>query len=154
MDSGKKRGKERIITFLDEKLKAEETSTLIYAMNQLQKKGDETAENTKKKIEGYPSRVYEKDYRLGTIAVRTTCDKSAQEVYGLLKSRMDIEKAFDVFKNILESDKNYMRDDKQLDGFLFVSSRGSLFASYYRNDYITDGTGYPIILASIPIMYA
>jgi len=39
MDSGKKRGKERIITFLDEKLKAEETSTLIYAINQLQKKG-------------------------------------------------------------------------------------------------------------------
>jgi len=123
-----KREKERVITFLDEKLKAEETSTLIYAINQLQNK-DETAENTKK-IEGYQSRVYEKDYMLGTIAVRTTCDKSAQEVYGLLKSRMDIEKAFDVFKNILESDKNYMRDDKQLEGFLFVSFIALQF--YYR----------------------
>ncbi|KAF5427715.1 hypothetical protein C5S39_13010, partial [Candidatus Methanophagaceae archaeon] len=41
----RKRGKEQIITFLDEKLKAEATSTLIYAINQLQKK-DETAENT------------------------------------------------------------------------------------------------------------
>ena len=43
----RKRGNEQIITFLDEKLKAEETFTLIYAINQLQKK-DETAENTKK----------------------------------------------------------------------------------------------------------
>ena len=124
----RKRGNEQIITFLDEKLKAEETFTLIYAINQLQKK-DETAENTKK-IEDYQSRVYEKDYMLGTIAVRTTCDKSAQEVYGLLKSRMDIEKAFDIFKNILESDKNYMRDDKQLEGFLFVSFIALQF--YYR----------------------
>jgi transposase len=123
-----KSGKEQVITFLDEKLKAEETSTLIYAINQLQNK-DETAENTKR-IEGYQSRVYEKDYILGTIAVRTTCDKSAQEVYGLLKSRMDIEKAFNVFKNILEADKNYMRGDKQLEGFLFVSFIALQF--YYR----------------------
>jgi transposase len=123
-----KRGKEQIITFLDEKLKAEETSTLIYTINQLQKK-DETADNAKK-IQDYQSRVYEKDHRLGTIAVRTTCDKSAQEVYGLLKSRMDIEKAFDIFENILESDKNYMRDDKQLEGFLFVSFIALQF--YYR----------------------
>nr|QNO51527.1 hypothetical protein CBNPKNJC_00042 [Methanosarcinales archaeon ANME-1 ERB6] len=43
---------------------------------------------------------------------------------------MDIEKAFDVFKNILESDKNYMRDDKQLGGFLFVSFIALQF--YYR----------------------
>jgi transposase len=104
-----KEGNEQIITFLDEKLKAEENT---------------------KKIEGYQSRVYEKDYMLGTIAVRTTCGKSAQEVYGLLKSRMDIEKAFDVFKNILESDRNYMRDDKQLEGFLFVSFIALQF--YYR----------------------
>ena len=46
------------------------------------------------------------------------------------KSRIDIEKAFAVFKNILESDKNYMRDDKQLESFLFVSFIAIQF--YYR----------------------
>ena len=117
-----------MITFLDEKLKAEETSTLISAISQLKTK-DETAENTKR-IEDFRSRIYEKDYMLGTIAVRTTCDKSAQDVYGLLKSRMDIEKAFDVFKNILEADKNHMREDRQLEGFLFVSFIALQF--YYR----------------------
>nr|QNO51529.1 hypothetical protein CBNPKNJC_00044 [Methanosarcinales archaeon ANME-1 ERB6] len=42
-----KRGKEQIITLLDEKLKAEETSTLIYAINQLQKKGRNSREHEK-----------------------------------------------------------------------------------------------------------
>jgi hypothetical protein len=122
------REKEKVITFLDEKLKAEETTTLISAINQLQT-GDKTDENTKR-IKDFKSRIYEKDYTLGTITVRTTCDKSAQEIYELLKSRMDIEKAFDVFKNILEADKNYMREDKQLEGFLFISFIALQF--YYR----------------------
>ena len=43
---------------------------------------------------------------------------------------MDIEKAFDIFKNILEPDKKYMRDDQQLEGFLFVSFIALQF--YYR----------------------
>ena len=34
----RKKGKEQVITFLDEKLKAEETSVLIYAINQRQKR--------------------------------------------------------------------------------------------------------------------
>ncbi|ODS39696.1 hypothetical protein BEH94_06825 [Candidatus Altiarchaeales archaeon WOR_SM1_SCG] len=124
----KTNGDEQIITFLDEKLKAEETTTLVSVVNHLKtkKKTDEIA----KKINNFEMKLYEEDYKLGAITVRTNCDKSAEEVYGLLKSRMDIEKVFDIFKNILESDRNYMRDDKQLDGFLFVSFIALLM--YYR----------------------
>ena len=124
----KTNGDEQIITFLDEKLKAEETTTLVSVVNNLKtkKKTDEIA----KKINNFELKLYEEDYKLGTIAIRTSCDKSAEEVYGLLKSRVDIEKVFDIFKNILESDRNYMRDDEQLEGFLFVSFIALLM--YYR----------------------
>jgi len=124
----KTNGEEKIITFLDEKLKAEETTTLVSVVNNLktQKKTDAVV----KKISDFELKLYDEDYKLGTIAVRTTCGKSAEDVYGLLKSRVDIEKVFDIFKNILESDRNYMRDDEQLEGFLFVSFVALLM--YYR----------------------
>ena len=126
--SKKTNGDEKIITFLDEKLKAEETTTLVLSINNLKTK--EQTDSNAKKINDFELKLYEEDYKLGTITVRTRCNKSAEEVYGLLKSRIDIEKAFDIFKNILESDRNYMRDDKQLEGFLFVSFIALLM--YYR----------------------
>jgi hypothetical protein len=140
-----------IIPFLDAKLKAEETSTLIYTLNQLQKK-DETADNTKK-IQDYQSRVYEKDYRLGTIAVRTICNKSAQEVYGLLKSRMDIEKAFDIFKNILESDKNYMRDQKNQEKLYKNWNMYYLKNLLLKKVKVTDNNYLKVILVGVIISF-
>jgi len=32
-----------------------------------------------------------------------------------MKSRVDVEQIFDVFKNILNADRSYMRDDKQIE---------------------------------------
>jgi len=38
-----------------------------------------------------------------------------------MKSRVDVEQVFDVFKNILNADRSYMRDDKQIEGWFFVN---------------------------------
>jgi len=107
---------ERLITYLDERLKAEETTTLVDRLERLKEKDDVEDE-----IKDLKSRLYENDFVLGTITVRTNCDKDAQKSYELLKSRIDIEKSFDIFKNILEADKAFMRDDNQIEGFLFMS---------------------------------
>jgi len=124
----KREGEERIIIFLDEKLKAEESATLVSCIERLReaKESGETLE----KIDDFESRLYEEDYKQGTIAVRTTCNKPAKKIYELLKSRIAVEKSFDIFKNILNSDRSYMRDDSQVQGFLFVSFIGLLM--YYK----------------------
>jgi len=133
--SSEKEG-EKIIIFLDEKLKAEETRCLLLARERLKKslekeKDPVAKEDLEKSIKEYESKIYGEDYALGTITVRTNCNKTAEEVYGLLKSRAGIEKAFDIFKNTLRADKSYMRDEQQLEGFLFMSFIALLL--YYLN---------------------
>jgi len=61
-------------------------------------------------------RFYEKQYRLGSISVITNTDLNAKEVYELLKGRVEIEQSFDTLKNLLHSDRVYLRDDLMLQG--------------------------------------
>lgn len=42
-------------------------------------------------------------------------------VYNLYKDREQIEYAFNVFKNLLESDKNYLRENAQFEGYTFFN---------------------------------
>jgi transposase len=60
----------------------------------------------------------------------TSCKFKPNKIYELLKGRIDIEQAFDAFKNILHNDRTYMRDDAHLEGWMFISFVSLLF--YYR----------------------
>ena len=59
--------------------------------------------------------------RMGTISVVTNLKVSGEIVYGMLKSRTDIEQSYDTFKNTIHADRTYMRDDLHLQGWMFVN---------------------------------
>ena len=46
---------------------------------------------------------------------------SSELIFSFLESRIEIECAFDTFKNSLEGDKTYMRDENSIRGHLFIS---------------------------------
>lgn len=114
---------EKVITYLDDCLKAEEESDMAMRIKHLKSKAKEKklSDNEKEQLKKYKTRLYDKPHRNGTLSVRTNLKKSAEEIYQIMKSRVNIEQAFDTFKNILEADKSYMRDDKQLEGWLFAN---------------------------------
>jgi transposase len=59
--------------------------------------------------------------RMGTISVVTNLKVSGEIVYDMLKSRMEVEQAYDTFKNTIHADRSYMRDDQQMQGWIFVN---------------------------------
>ena len=59
--------------------------------------------------------------RMGTLSVVTNLKASGEIVYQMLKSRADIERSYDTFKNTIHADRTYMRDDYQLQGWMFVN---------------------------------
>lgn len=68
--------------------------------------------------------------KAGKIAILTNTREKPQAVFDLYKSRNDVEEAFDVFKNHMQVDTPYLRDDDALRGYVFI-----LFISliaYYR----------------------
>jgi transposase len=105
----------RVILFLDEGLKAEETKDFMSHV-------------TSKKLEA--ERYFEQQFCMGTIAVITNCSFGAQRVFELLKERLEVEQVFDTFKNTLHADRSFMRDDLGLQGWMFVNFVALLF--YYR----------------------
>ena len=91
----KKDGK-RIILFFDERLKTEEENSFLSRI-----KNKQTTMNE----------FYEKEHSFGTIAVIVSSKKiSSEKAYQYLKARVNIENAFDAFKNVLEADKTYMQN--------------------------------------------
>ena len=56
-----------------------------------------------------------------TISVITNLKVSGEIVYDMLKSRADKEQSYDKFKNTIHADRTYMRDDYQLQGWMFVN---------------------------------
>jgi hypothetical protein len=56
-----------------------------------------------------------------TISVITNKKVSGEIVYGMLKSRTDIEQSYDTFKNTFHADRTYMGDDHQLQGWMFIN---------------------------------
>lgn len=67
---------------------------------------------------------------MGTIAVISDLEESGERIYNLLKSRVEIEVMFDAFKNVLNADRTYMRDDYQMEGWAFINFIALVF--YYR----------------------
>jgi len=107
----------KIVVFLDERLKTEEEKDYIARM--------EDNKDSKKTIEDF----YKIQYRQGTIAVITDLDDDAEKIYTVLKSRSEIETMFDAFKNVLQADRAYMRDDYQMEGWMFINFLALVF--YY-----------------------
>lgn len=112
---GNLKGK-NITVFLDERLRAEEEKDYL---SRIEKNDTAMLDN-----------FFEIQHRMGTIAVITDLDKSGERIYNLLKSRVEIEIMFDAFKNVLNADKTYMRDDYQIEGWMFINFIALVF--YYR----------------------
>ena len=56
-----------------------------------------------------------------SISVITNLKVSGEIIYGMLKSRADIEQSYDTFKNTIHANRTYMRDDHQLQGWMFIN---------------------------------
>ena len=105
----------RVILYLDSRLRTEEEKDFLVHVN-----------DKKSPLKKF----YSRQHTMGTIAIITSCKLKPDQVYELLKSRIEIEQAFDAFKNILHSDRTYMRDDAHLEGWMFISFVSLMF--YYR----------------------
>ncbi|MEW6617701.1 MAG: transposase [Patescibacteria group bacterium] len=105
----------KIVTFLDERLKVEEERDFLVRVNDGMLKIEEFHENESK---------------FGTISIVTKTDLSPQRIFELLKSRVEIEVTFDTFKNVLNADRSYMRDDSAMEGWMFVNFVALLL--YYK----------------------
>ena len=111
----RREGRRRVVLYLDEELKAEEEKDLVGHI-----------EEGRFSLEKY----YGIQHRLGTIAVITNTDFSAQKVYEMLKGRVKIEQCFDTFKDLLYGDRLYLRDDAQIEGWMLVNFLALVM--YYR----------------------
>ena len=108
-------GGRKVILFLDERLKAEEEKDYISRMDER---------------EGDIKDFFKTQHKQGTISVITNFDSDGEKVYNLLKTRSEIETMIDAFKNILEADRTYMRDDFQMEGWMLINFISLLF--YYK----------------------
>lgn len=70
-------------------------------------------------------------HTFGTFAVLTNlADRTPLEIYQMYKSRMEVETAFDAFKNTLQADRTYMQNDHSLEGWMFINYLSLL--AYWR----------------------
>lgn len=111
---------EKVITYIDHSLKTQEETDYIKRIKQLERE-EELDEEQKKAKECYRKRLYEQSHRNGTLSVRTNLAEPPEKVYQIMKSRVHVEQAFDTFKNTLNADRTHMRDDKQVEGWLFIN---------------------------------
>ncbi|MEM3431606.1 MAG: hypothetical protein QXT72_02105 [Candidatus Micrarchaeia archaeon] len=58
---------------------------------------------------------------MSTIAVVTDLNVSGEILYNMLKSRVNIEQAYETFKNTLDANRSYMRNDYAMQGRMFVN---------------------------------
>lgn len=91
--------------------------------------------NTEKKEADRDALYTEETYRekyttFGTLAVITNSDKGPKDVYTDYKSRCNVELMIDTFKNLLEVDHSYMRDEHALEGWM--SSNYIALHWYYK----------------------
>jgi transposase len=115
----RRRGKKKkkiVVVYFDPSLKTEEERDFLSHVSE-----------GKAKMEEY----YERQRILGTISVLTDVEEAEpEEIFQLLKSRIDVEQLFDTLKNTLHADRTYMRDDHHLQGWMFVNFVAMLI--YYR----------------------
>ena len=86
------------------------------------KKDEETTflkavENGTKTIEMYNQ---EKN-KFGKLFIISNVDEKPEVIYNLYKDREQIEYAFNVFKNLLEADKDHLQSTQKLEGYIFLN---------------------------------
>lgn len=59
--------------------------------------------------------------KFGKILIVSNIDDKPEEIFQLYKQRDEVEKSFDVFKNLLEADRLYLRNNESVFGHIFVS---------------------------------
>lgn len=108
-----------LYTFLDDHLRLEEERAFLNRI--------ETQKEEKLTIVDFHGRIH----MLGTFSIITNLEeKQPQEIYKLYKARMEVETAFDAFKNTLEADRSYMHNDQSFEGWMFINYLALL--AYWR----------------------
>lgn len=101
--------KKLITIFLDESLKNREERDYL------------------NRIETHPEdytfkKFQEKNLQFGTLAMMTNLQaKEPEEIYSIYKTRISVEVMANVFKNLLDADRSYMRNEQSLEGWMFIN---------------------------------
>lgn len=74
-------------------------------------------------------KYFDSKRHFGKMYLISNMDIESQELYYFYKERNQIEYAFNIFMNLLEADKSYLRDDKKFEGYTFINFL-SLFIYY------------------------
>jgi len=108
-----------LYVFLDERLYQEEQRDYLLRLEKQQ--------------QGYSLEAFhERQHRFGTLALMTCLPKktSAKQAFEHFKTRNEVEQMIDVFKNIIDADRSYMRDRYHLEGWMFINHIALML--YYR----------------------
>jgi transposase len=99
------------------------TEAIVYVDNDLKNEEEKDyIARIESGLEGYAKENFiQRQYKFGTIVLKTNLQKSPQEVYSLYKERCEIEQSFDFLKNQLEQDKSYMQNEKSLEAWAFIN---------------------------------
>ena len=112
-------GGKTLYTFLDDHLRVEEERSFLNRM--------ETQKEEKLTIVDFHERIH----MLGTFSIITNLkEKPPEDIYKMYKARMEVETAFDAFKNTLEADRSYMHSDESFEGWMFINYLALL--AYWR----------------------
>ena len=97
--------------------------TMVYLDNDLRNEEEKDyILRIEKGLEGYTKENFlERQFKFGTIVLRTNLQKTPEEIYCIYKERREIEQSFDFLKNLLEQDKSYMQNEKSLETWAFIN---------------------------------
>ena len=114
---------ERIITYVDPQLKAYEESDLLLRIKSLEElsKKKKLLNDENEDLKNYKKKLFEENICTGTLTIRTNLNESEERIFQIMKSRIDIEQSFDALKNCVDTERSFMRDDKQIEGWLFIN---------------------------------
>ena len=104
--AGKARDKYYLYLFEDVTLRAEEEVTLYRMLDE----GRISREELSRRLE-----------RAGKILLVSDMDAKPEEIFLMYKQRCSVEKAFDVYKNLLHADRMYLQSDEAVFGHVFIS---------------------------------
>jgi transposase len=108
-----------IYTFLDDRLKLEEEQSYLNRID--------VQKEDKLSIKEF----HQIAHTFGTFSILINLsEKTPLEIYELYKSRMEVETAFDAFKNTLQADRTYMQNDQSFEGWMFINYLALL--AYWR----------------------
>lgn len=113
--------KERVIWYYSYKVK--NRTVIVYLDNDLRNQEEKDYDlRISKKLEGFSDEgLMNKQYDFGTIALCTNISDTPEKIYGLYKTRGEIETGFDFLKNLLEQDKTYLQSEYSVETWAFIN---------------------------------